>query len=1049
MADFRLNLEISWLYIRSIPHCVWFKSLVAQEARPKWARGWTSSMTLNKSSSLPAILALGTTAPKLAGHEKQQSLRYATADDKKSAFATFKPADVSQQVLEYVTELQRPGWRQRATPEPEELPLTAEDLVPKNQRYPRVTPAWLKHEKQVLRFYAFFQETVTERADENSRKRHIIIMYYLEDGTVSMSEPRIENSGIVQGSFLKRQRVSRNDGSGFIGPEDLRCGIQITLFGRTYHITGCDSFTRWYYREIGVDIGENEEVQEDGWQKSYKLRKLIDRGALPPSRFSVEQKTIGQFQMGAPPVSKKLTQFLLNDRRVLRFKGYWDDHTKYGARLYFNIHYYLADNTMEFNEAHCRNSGRYPAPVFFKRGPLRKQNVAHCVPAMLTDESCVYLPEIFIRSMLHVSLAASGTDVAVLDAEKLEEMMPQSKGRAILELKKYLSHQVGCSRFRQRILNGSAVELGDGQEICVPAELQLVILDFWPPEKDEDAKFVSACAQNEVERVAEMLQRPQNPNARDGDGWPALHFAAERGNASCVELLLEARAHLEIRAVDSSSALHCAAFNGQSKVLKLLLDARADKNSELREGSTALHLAADKNHSPVVRLLLDAGAQKNRATDCDFTPLHLAAMGGHSEVVRLLLDADAHKNRAAEYGFTPLHYSAQRCHLEVVRLLLDAGAQRDRAADYGVLPLHLAAMGGHLEVVRLFLLTGAETNQQTYSGYTALHLAAMYQKVEVVRLLLISDAEANARTNSGETALHLAIKHGHLGIVRLLLAAGADIDSEAKCLASGHAEDLRVGDSIDVWGRKVVLFDCDDFTQKFYKDYLDLDQRQNRLDVSEKPVTHLKLTPPPHNGVGKEEDSLISTQMINVKAPKVDLEKLMVYTGEVLRFEAKMANGLAEDEMRVLVIAYYPHDDEVAVFEVPVRNSGHWTGKFADKRRMKNPATGKNFKLSDLVVGTTVTIAGQPLHIVRADERCLRFLEARPREFPYADPVACCRKLAALKGEPEMQDPEGIDPDRLKDLALHLGLDIVDHELVTVLRKFGEMDEEGNLRGWD
>ena len=42
----------------------------------------------------------------------------------------------------------------------------------------------------------------------------------------------------------------------------------------------------------------------------------------------------------------------------------------------------------------------------------------------------------------------------------------------------------------------------------------------------------------------------------------------------------------------------------------------------------------------------------------------------------------------------------------------------------------------------------------------------------------------------------------------------------------------------------------------------------------------------------------------------MDLEKLMVYTGEVLRFEAKMANGLVEDEMRVLVIAYYPHDDE-------------------------------------------------------------------------------------------------------------------------------------------
>ena len=31
------------------------------------------------------------------------------------------------------------------------------------------------------------------------------------------------------------------------------------------------------------------------------------------------------------------------------------------------------------------------------------------------------------------------------------------------------------------------------------------------------------------------------------------------------------------------------------------------------------------------------------------------------------------------------------------------------------------------------------------------------------------------------------------------------------------------------------------------------------------PMELLRLTPPPHNGVGKEEDSLISTQMINVK----------------------------------------------------------------------------------------------------------------------------------------------------------------------------------------
>jgi len=248
---------------------------------------------------------------------------------------------------------------------------------------------------------------------------------------------------------------------------------------------------------------------------------------------------------------------------------------------------------------------------------------------------------------------------------------------------------------------------------------------------------------------------------------------------------------------------------------------------------------------------------------------------------------------------------------------------------------------------------------------------------------------------------------------------------------------------MDVWGRKVVLFDCDDFTQTFYKEYLGFDQKSHCIDVSEKPIKHIKLAPPPHNGIGKEEDSLISCSMIMPKAPKVDLEKLMVMTGEVLRFEAKMVNGLPEDTMRQMVIAYYPHDDEVAVFEIPVRNSGHWVGKFADKRRIKNPDTGKNFRLTDLVVGYTVTIAGQPLLITRADEHCLQFLEARPHEFPHADPVACAQKMIAFKGEPEMHDPNGIEPDRVKQLASSMGVPLLDHEIITLLRKFGAETLDG------
>ena len=40
-------------------------------------------------------------------------------------------------------------------------------------------------------------------------------------------------------------------------------------------------------------------------------------------------------------------KFLEKDRAVLRFFGVWDDRSRvYGAKLRFNVHYFLADDTV-------------------------------------------------------------------------------------------------------------------------------------------------------------------------------------------------------------------------------------------------------------------------------------------------------------------------------------------------------------------------------------------------------------------------------------------------------------------------------------------------------------------------------------------------------------------------------------------------------------------------------------------------------------------------------------------------------------------------------
>lgn len=65
---------------------------------------------------------------------------------------------------------------------------------------------------QVLRFYGYFKESVVESRLENYRIRKLILLYYLDDNTLMINEPKETNSGTPQGLFLKRQQVLKPDG---------------------------------------------------------------------------------------------------------------------------------------------------------------------------------------------------------------------------------------------------------------------------------------------------------------------------------------------------------------------------------------------------------------------------------------------------------------------------------------------------------------------------------------------------------------------------------------------------------------------------------------------------------------------------------------------------------------------------------------------------------------------------------------------------------------------------------------------------------------------
>ncbi|KAG8445855.1 hypothetical protein GDO86_010589, partial [Hymenochirus boettgeri] len=213
-------------------------------------------------------------------------------------------------------------------------------------------PSYVAFDKKVLRFDGYFQETVPLSPAEHYRVRKVCLYYYLEDDSISVVEPPVENSGIPQGTFIRRQRHPKNDNGDPYHWKDLNVGINVTLYSRTFRLINCDKFTQEYLESEGIELNSPEEIPPDTYTE---LRMEPERTYITPSDLD------------------KLKQFLTMDRKVLRFFALWDDsENMFGEKRPVIIHYFLSDDTVEIREVHERNDGRDPFPVFMKRQRLPK-----------------------------------------------------------------------------------------------------------------------------------------------------------------------------------------------------------------------------------------------------------------------------------------------------------------------------------------------------------------------------------------------------------------------------------------------------------------------------------------------------------------------------------------------------------------------------------------------------------------------------------------------------------------------------------------------------
>ncbi|KAI8838822.1 EF-hand domain-containing member C2 [Chytriomyces hyalinus] len=266
---------------------------------------------------------------------------------------------------------------------------TSIDVYPHTNELGEGLPAWVAFDRKVLRFYAYFQEAVHEKREEQYRVRRCNIYFYLEDDTIHVSEPKTQNSGIPQGTLIRRHRIQkqREENGQHFTITDLNVDKQVTLYSKTFMIIGCDQFTRQFLSNLGVHVPSNGTFPQDPYQT---LRDELT--ARMKATRPCEPKT-------------SLKQFLENDRRVLRFYCIWDDtNSVFGDARHMVVHYYLSDDTVEIIESIPANSGRERNTLFLRRCklPKRKSKFLYGSTAIESPDDYFTERDFTIGAVLHL-----------------------------------------------------------------------------------------------------------------------------------------------------------------------------------------------------------------------------------------------------------------------------------------------------------------------------------------------------------------------------------------------------------------------------------------------------------------------------------------------------------------------------------------------------------------------------------------------------------------------------------------------------------------------
>jgi uncharacterized protein len=346
-----------------------------------------------------------------------------------------------------------------------------------------------------------------------------------------------------------------------------------------------------------------------------------------------------------------------------------------------------------------------------------------------------------------------------------------------------------------------------------PAVLLLVLSAAVAP---SDSVIADAAMNGDRDSIRELLRAGFDVNAAQPDGMTALHWAADRNDATIAEILLYAGAkHTAKTRIAGHTPLMVASRHGHAEVITVLLEAGADANvRSTAGGTTPLHFAAASGSVATIEALIRHGAEVDaQEVSNGHTPLMFAAAYNQPGSVEALIAAGADpglKNHSLELGPRQeeerqlqdlrnqrVVYSRQvRAQEERVSRGLEAEEVRpnglepvyppppqeeeeeeDPQAEEDPAPEEEPDLQpGDGEQEESDSAAGPEEALSRQDSLQAAARAAEEEDEEMVRPLNYAETVGGY---GGFSALHLASRDGNRAAVKALLAGGSDIDQRS------------------------------------------------------------------------------------------------------------------------------------------------------------------------------------------------------------------------------------------------------------------------------